>query len=175
MLKSLKKVTHRVVLDSHVFDQGGKPIPFSFNSGTKTVKINSNEIQQLSNEELLLCCCRLRGFSLVTKTWEYFDVDGITGINFRADAFDNLVIAQNTKDMITSLVKSPSNNTVLFDDFIEGKGKGLIFLLHGPPGVGKTFTAGKTQESRSDLKFNVLQKVFQSIHSAHCTVLDALI
>ncbi|KAF7519891.1 hypothetical protein G7054_g12948 [Neopestalotiopsis clavispora] len=28
-----------------------------------------------------------------------------------------------------------------FDDLIEGKGKGLIVLLHGPPGVGKTFTA----------------------------------
>jgi len=27
-------------------------------------------------------------------------------------------------------------------DFVEGKGSGLIFLLHGSPGVGKTFTAG---------------------------------
>ncbi|RYO75025.1 hypothetical protein DL764_010597 [Monosporascus ibericus] len=26
-------------------------------------------------------------------------------------------------------------------DFVEGKGNGLIFLLHGGPGVGKTFTA----------------------------------
>lgn len=26
-------------------------------------------------------------------------------------------------------------------DFVEGKGSGLIFLLHGSPGVGKTFTA----------------------------------
>jgi flagellar biosynthesis GTPase FlhF len=29
-------------------------------------------------------------------------------------------------------------------DFIEKKGNGLIFLLHGGPGVGKTFTAGKS-------------------------------
>lgn len=27
-------------------------------------------------------------------------------------------------------------------DFIKGKGEGLIFLLHGKPGVGKTYTAG---------------------------------
>ncbi|KAJ3546083.1 hypothetical protein NM208_g2189 [Fusarium decemcellulare] len=27
-------------------------------------------------------------------------------------------------------------------DFVKGKGKGLIFLLHGRPGVGKTCTAG---------------------------------
>lgn len=28
-------------------------------------------------------------------------------------------------------------------DFVKGKGHGLIFLLHGKPGVGKTCTAGK--------------------------------
>jgi len=26
-------------------------------------------------------------------------------------------------------------------DIVEGKGKGLVILLHGPPGVGKTLTA----------------------------------
>lgn len=26
-------------------------------------------------------------------------------------------------------------------DFIQSKGEGQIFLLHGPPGVGKTYTA----------------------------------
>jgi DNA polymerase III delta prime subunit len=26
-------------------------------------------------------------------------------------------------------------------DFIQNKGEGQIFLLHGPPGVGKTYTA----------------------------------
>ena len=29
-------------------------------------------------------------------------------------------------------------------DFIKGKGSGLIFLLHGRPGVGKTCTAGES-------------------------------
>lgn len=28
------------------------------------------------------------------------------------------------------------------DDFIAGKGNGLIMLLHGGPGTGKTLTAG---------------------------------
>lgn len=27
-------------------------------------------------------------------------------------------------------------------DFVEGKGEGLTILLHGKPGVGKTYTAG---------------------------------
>lgn len=34
-------------------------------------------------------------------------------------------------------------------DFIKGKGSGLIFLLHGKPGVGKTATAGKSVPSRT--------------------------
>lgn len=28
-------------------------------------------------------------------------------------------------------------------DFIQDKGEGQIILLHGPPGVGKTYTVGK--------------------------------
>lgn len=28
-------------------------------------------------------------------------------------------------------------------DFVKGKGNGMIFLLHGRPGVGKTYTAGQ--------------------------------
>lgn len=32
-------------------------------------------------------------------------------------------------------------------DFVARKGTGLIFLLHGSPGVGKTYTAGKLRTS----------------------------
>lgn len=28
-------------------------------------------------------------------------------------------------------------------DFVKGKGNGTTFLLHGRPGVGKTYTAGQ--------------------------------
>ena len=33
-----------------------------------------------------------------------------------------------------------------FDDFIAGKGQGMVLLLSGPPGVGKTFTAESIAE-----------------------------
>lgn len=29
-----------------------------------------------------------------------------------------------------------------FKDLVDGKGKGLVALLHGAPGTGKTLTAG---------------------------------
>lgn len=36
--------------------------------------------------------------------------------------------------------------TVKFDDFIAGKGQGLVACLHGPPGSGKTMTAESVAE-----------------------------
>ncbi|KAK3334385.1 hypothetical protein B0H65DRAFT_593015 [Neurospora tetraspora] len=46
-----------------------------------------------------------------------------------------------TKDMVEALVKGHKSKGVVFDDVIAGKGQGLIFLLHGNPGLGKTLTA----------------------------------
>ena len=37
-----------------------------------------------------------------------------------------------------SYVEKKSN----FKDLVDGKGKGLVALLHGAPGTGKTLTAG---------------------------------
>lgn len=41
-----------------------------------------------------------------------------------------------------SNVHDTDSNTAWSPDFVKGKGEGLIFLLHGKPGVGKTYTAG---------------------------------
>lgn len=37
--------------------------------------------------------------------------------------------------------KTSNNDSVTHGDLVKGKGQGLIILLHGPPGVGKTLTA----------------------------------
>jgi SpoVK/Ycf46/Vps4 family AAA+-type ATPase len=75
--------------------------------------------------------------------WQFVLVTELRDIEFSTTAFDHLVIAQEQKDLISSLIKRPEVESSTFDDLIEGKGRGLIFLLHGPPGVGKTFTAGQ--------------------------------
>ncbi|GME52843.1 uncharacterized protein COCSADRAFT_177807 [Neofusicoccum parvum] len=61
--------------------------------------------------------------------------------------FNRLVLEKGHKNMIESLIaqhfrdkKSTSHRTGEFD-IVRGKGKGLILLLHGAPGVGKTSTA----------------------------------
>jgi DNA polymerase III delta prime subunit len=71
-----------------------------------------------------------------------FDVDKIRDVEYNNDAFEDLAMPQRKKDLMASLLKAHANKALHFDDVIKGKGKGLVFLLHGPPGVGKTLTAG---------------------------------
>lgn len=55
--------------------------------------------------------------------------------------FDSLVLEQERKDLIHDLVQTHRTADDTFDDFVRLKGKGLVGLLAGPPGVGKTMTA----------------------------------
>ena len=70
--------------------------------------------------------------------------DSLDGQN---SGFDDLVIPSEYKRVVKALVKSHAlgSQTKSSDrqqiDLIRGKGKGLIILLHGVPGVGKTSTA----------------------------------
>jgi len=98
-------------------------------------------------DELLICNCQVAGLSLQNKRWSYFNVDEIHPVEFNSQAFKSLVIPKETKEMLFSLVKVHATGGFRVDDIIKGKGNGLIFLLHGPPGVGKTLTAGNVYYS----------------------------
>ncbi|KAK7456974.1 hypothetical protein VKT23_010277 [Stygiomarasmius scandens] len=50
------------------------------------------------------------------------------------------------KKTILALAKTQKEHEIHFDDFVVGKGRGLIFNLDGPPGIGKTLTAEATSE-----------------------------
>jgi 2-phosphoglycerate kinase len=65
--------------------------------------------------------------------------------------FRQLVLPPGHAEVIEALIKTrkiPSKNSqgprreTFTADVVKGKGKGLIILLHGAPGVGKTSTAG---------------------------------
>jgi ATP-dependent 26S proteasome regulatory subunit len=85
----------------------------------------------------------------LNKRWGFFYVDNIAEIEFNTQAFKSLVLPRETKEMIYSLVKIHATDGLHFDDLIKGKGKGIVFLLHGPPGVGKTLTAGEFAQATS--------------------------
>lgn len=72
-------------------------------------------------------------------------VDQIEDVQWNKEAFRNLVADEDTKELIQALITNKleaEKNT----DMIEGKGNGLIMLLHGSPGTGKTFTAESVAE-----------------------------
>jgi hypothetical protein len=108
---------------------------------TKVIPINSKDRIQLSDEELLLCTYLLPGFALTSKSWGLFDVSHLKRVEYNEEAFASLVLSPDTKKVLSSLVQLQDSESK-FDDLVAGKGKGLIILLHGLPGVGKTFTAG---------------------------------
>lgn len=60
-----------------------------------------------------------------------------------------LVLPPAQKTLAKSLVEIHSKDSTGFDDFVKGKGRGLIINLFGNPGVGKSLTAEATSERES--------------------------
>jgi SpoVK/Ycf46/Vps4 family AAA+-type ATPase len=73
-------------------------------------------------------------------------VDRLQDVAWSDEAFRSLVLGSKQKTLILSLVKQHASNAALFDDVVVGKGKGLIGLLSGGPGCGKTLTAEAVAE-----------------------------
>ncbi len=100
------------------------------------------------------------GYALLTKPLGMLSVEHIRDIKWNDDVFDHrLVLEEDKKQLIKALitVHIGKNNTTGIDstegkssfiktDFMEGKGEGLIILLHGAPGTGKTLTAESIAE-----------------------------
>ncbi|KAJ7097392.1 hypothetical protein C8R44DRAFT_843635 [Mycena epipterygia] len=105
----------------------------------------TTENADLSSEDLLLTPTVVYGFSLSDKLWLEFDVTKVAPVTWNPAAFANLALPAERKELLRSLVEAHHEDTG-FDDFIQGKGEGLVVNLFGPPGVGKTFSAEATSE-----------------------------
>jgi hypothetical protein len=60
-----------------------------------------------------------------------WDVEIIREIRWNDQAMQNLVLPPAQKELILGFVKSQMDSGNIFDDFIENKGRGLVFLLSG--------------------------------------------
>ncbi|KAI4598317.1 hypothetical protein KJ359_003201 [Pestalotiopsis sp. 9143b] len=112
-----------------------------------------------TEECLMLLGQCVPAFDFRSRKWDWLDVDKLEEIDktheARRRAWRDLVIEESYSQLLLSLV---DNHTSAYDhkkkrnalghgvpttqvDLIQGKGRGLILLLHGPPGTGKTSTA----------------------------------
>jgi hypothetical protein len=124
------------------------------NYGDYQISINSHNSRQIcglkeastwnfTDDQYAMMIPYVYGFSFISKTWGEMKVDDISDIKFRDDAWDNLVLDPDKKSLIRSLVESGVDSGL---DIIDNKGGGIIFLLSGPPGTGKTTSAETVAE-----------------------------
>lgn len=123
-----------------------------------------------TQEQLVLLPVRIWGYVLTERKWHELNINNIRDVQRRSNvdngairSFDDLVLPTEHKKLIQALVtnqmwlqsaniadadstaallqteQSPGQTSSL--DLVRGKSRGLIILLHGVPGVGKTSTA----------------------------------
>lgn len=95
---------------------------------------------------------RFFGYAVLERKFVQLSTRFVRSAELEANdkAFENLEINRIYKQLILALVKSHfdkvetekrTNVEIESQDLIRGKGKGVVILLHGVPGVGKTATA----------------------------------
>ncbi|BGO89279.1 hypothetical protein NBRC10512v2_001230 [Rhodotorula toruloides] len=129
--------------------------------------------QTVSTSDLVLLPPTIYGFSLSLREWGELLVANFSPIAFRDDAWDRLVLDEQTKRLVKGLVEcneavrearkrqkregvvatangeaeKGEKEVEVVSDIVEGKGGGLVITLHGAPGTGKTLTAEAVAET----------------------------
>ncbi|EME85034.1 uncharacterized protein MYCFIDRAFT_187795 [Pseudocercospora fijiensis CIRAD86] len=113
---------------------------------TELLPTDKLDLDPLTDDQCLLASATVRGFSFTEKRWFEFFVDKLSPPGWNPNCFDQLVLPAAQKDLVQALVANHVQQRSDFDDIVKGKGRGLIMVLHGPPGVGKTLTAETVAE-----------------------------
>ena len=125
----------------------------------------AGSIDEPTADEYMVMTYRVFAFVLRSRKWAKLDLTFLRYENtdargFALSAFDQLALPDGHRDMVESLVtqhfrdrQSSSNEQT---DLVKGKGKGLILLLHGAPGVGKTTTAEGVAEKFQKPLFQIM-------------------
>ncbi|RSM04020.1 hypothetical protein CDV31_010210 [Fusarium ambrosium] len=104
---------------------------------------NKNDMLQRP-DELVFMNETIRGFSLRDRSWLQFYVEDIQPVAWNSEAYSQLVYDEKKKQRVLFHVQNHNMNngtSTAMQDVMVGKGRGLIVLLSGYPGTGKTMMA----------------------------------
>lgn len=104
---------------------------------------------EMTDDQALLAPARTKGSSLTEKKFAWLLVDGVSEPEFAGGTFESVAISTVSKDMITELAQHHSIRKNDFDDMVKGIGHGMVISLEGPPGSGKTLTAGNLKHCKT--------------------------
>ncbi|EDN04841.1 predicted protein [Histoplasma mississippiense (nom. inval.)] len=84
----------------------------------------------MDDDDYLICCPTVPGFSFTNNAFYEFAVDDIDEIKWSSTLFGNLTIPDEQRSTLMALAKTRMGvtPTLPFDDFVAGKGRGLITL-----------------------------------------------
>ncbi|GJE90661.1 AAA family ATPase [Phanerochaete sordida] len=133
-------INERIMVDVDSFFE------FQYNSDFARRSCRRLDPEELTDDELMICSPVVLGFCFNTKAWGAFAIDRVTEVVWSEEPFQRLVLGEKQKLLISSLVKQHSSQPSGFDDVVAGKGRGLVGLLCGNPGCGKTLTAEAVAE-----------------------------
>lgn len=148
-----------VIFNDTVIETRCAAINFNTDPFLRSVQTNcelsNNTHEPMRDEDIMLVTGRVVAYVLRDRKFAMLNVENMRSLNPNPDGFVDLKLPSGHKEMVQALVRSHSmkrdnNLTIEGDinhDIVAGKGRGLIILLHGVPGVGKTSTAECIAES----------------------------
>lgn len=152
------------------------------------LRLDNSPEPTLTEKQRLLLPNHVYAYVLRNLDWSRLDIDHLKNPE-KTTSFDDLVLPPDNKNLVKALVRSRHVHLTPGEqrsDLVRGKGRGVIVLLHGIPGTGKsstaecvaedlgcplfTITCGNIGTSPTDVQNN-LGDMFYMAHKWNCVML----